>query len=82
MTKRREALEDFQCDLKVMDKFINETEVKALVNIIDPSFERLESFGHELESVLCWVDKEIEVELEKENDLLPDEGNPGYAVGQ
>jgi hypothetical protein len=65
-----------------MFDFINECGVRAPVNIIDPSFERLESFGHELESVLCWVAKEIEVELQIENELLPDEGNPGYGVGQ
>jgi len=81
MSPRREALEDFQCDLNKMFDFINECGVKAPVNIIDPSFEQLETLGHKLESTLCWVAKEIEVELEEENKLLPDEGNPGVPIG-
>lgn len=78
---RREALENFQCDLKKMDDFINETGRGAAINLIDPEFVKFQELGYGVESSLAWISKEIEIELEKENELLPDEGNPGYAIG-
>jgi len=81
MINRREELENFQCDLKKLDTFINATGIKASINVIDPSYEKMESLGHATESALEWISREIEVELEKENEMLPDEGNSLHEVG-
>jgi len=34
------------------------------------------------EKLITWIDQEIDKELALENDLLPEEGNPGYEAGQ
>lgn len=79
---RREVLENFQFDLKKIDNFLNETGIKAPINIIDPECIKFQDLNYAAESTLAWISREIEVELEKENEILPDEGNPGAAVGQ
>lgn len=80
---RYQALGDFRCDLKVLDKFLSESGEKAPINIVDPDQDEvIGKFCFCLADVLTWVDKEIQVELHKDNQTLPDEGNPGYAVGQ
>ena len=80
MTKRRKALEDFQCDLRAFARFLEGRGQKAPIQIVDPEQELFE-FAGAVQNQLDWVSGEIEAELARENELLPDEGNPGYAIG-
>jgi hypothetical protein len=70
MTPRRQALEDFQYEMKKLDMFLADCGQDAPINIIDPEQTPVvETLIKEVENTLAWVSAEIKVELEKEPDL-------------
>jgi hypothetical protein len=80
MTTRREVLEDFQYEMKKLDKFLGECGQDTLINMVDPDQAQVVgTLAKEVENTLAWVSAEIKVELEKEyvvaeSDLSPDLG--------
>jgi hypothetical protein len=62
---RREALENFQCDINKLDRFLGACGRDAPINLVDPDQELFE-FAEQVQDILTWIDKAIECELEKE----------------
>ena len=57
--------------------------VKAAVKDMETySVKEFDNAVSGIEDLLVWLESERKLEDEKENNLLPDEGNPGYAVGE
>ena len=81
---RLEALRTVESAVQGMETFLCETKEGTPVKICDPGFS-VKEFDHvvcSIEALLGWIEGECVIEDEKENELLPDEGNPGYAVGE
>jgi len=84
MTKR-EALEDALFTIKKTSDYLNETDPKHAINIIDAGYAAptLIALADACDAAQFRIGVQIEEELESENDLLPDEGiRTGYLVGQ
>ena len=84
MTKH-EALEDALFTIKKFNDYLNETNPKHPINIIDSGYTdpTLVSLSNDCDVALFHIDKQIETELEKENEQLSSEGiRTGYLVGE
>jgi len=83
MTKH-EALEDALFTIKKTNDYLNETDHKHPINIIDAGYTdpTLIALAEACDTAQFWISTQIEEELERNNDLLPYEGVPGYEVGQ
>jgi hypothetical protein len=81
---RLKAIEVVQGAVKDMETFLCETKQGTAVNICDPGYsvKEFDNAVSGIEDLLVWLEGERKLEDEKENNLLPDEGNPGYAVGE
>lgn len=83
MTKL-EALEDVLFTIKKVNNYLNETDPKHPINIIDAGYTdpTLIALAEACDAALSRVGTQIEEELESERERLPYEGFQGYAVGQ
>lgn len=84
MTKR-EALEDTRFTIKKLNNYLNETDPKHAINIIDAGYTdpTLIALADACDAAQFRIGVQIEEELESENDLLPAEGiRTGYLGGQ
>lgn len=79
-----EALEDVSVTIKELNNYLNETDRKHPINIIDAGYTdpTLLALAEACDAAQFRIGVQIEEELERENDLLPYEGFQGYAVGQ
>lgn len=84
---RRQALEELKSLFKRFEDAIqgdHSDRESQIMQLVDPYAENLhvnecvEAAQHSQ----AWINQEIEKELEFENALLPEEGNPGYLVDQ
>jgi len=80
---RRLVLEDWKFKVKTfIDSFQGDKEDKT-INIVDECAEvqEISDCVESLEAFEGWLDFQIKGELEKEEEMLPDEGNPLHEVG-
>lgn len=79
---RLQELKGFKAELRKLESFLNMEGPDELIQIIDPEQE-LYDFGVSVEKAIVWVEKEMGIEDEKENDALPSEGRrTGALVGE
>lgn len=83
---RREALENLKDSVTQFENCLQgdlSPEENARIRRIDEycEVEVINNCVWECEHLHVWLTVQIEKELELENELLPDEGNPGVAVG-
>ena len=79
---RLQELEGFKAELRKLELFLNMEGPDKPIQTIDPEQE-LYDFGVSVEKTIVWVEKQMEIEDEKENDALPDEGrSTRWMVGQ
>ena len=83
---RREALENLRFDAKEFGKILQGRTVfkeHTDIDIADPNYneESISKLVDALDEFERWICQEITRELQIENDLLPDEGNPGVPIG-
>lgn len=81
---RKDAIEIAQLQLKQLYNDLNTFGNGEHFSIIDPGCTEpsLIAVGFILEPAMLFLDKQMEEIEQEENDALPDEGNPGYAVGR
>ena len=81
---RRVVLQDWKFKVKTFIDALQGDSQDKTINIIDEraEVEEINSCVDSLENLNTWFDGEIEKELELENYMLPEEGNPGVAVGE
>ena len=80
---RREAVEAAQFQIKKLHDDLNSYDKENHFSIIDSGCneQSLIDIGFVLEPGILFLDNEMKKIEEEENSLLPDEGNPGVAVG-
>ena len=79
---RLQELEGFKITLRKLESFLNMEGPDEPIQTIDPE-QQLYDFGVGVEKAIVWVEKEMEIEDEKENDALPSEGRKtGALVGE
>lgn len=81
---RREAIDEMKARCLSLVNFLQGDKGDKTIHLIDEcaEVEVINVLVDALEDAQGYCDAQTEVELELENDFLPDEGNPGYAVGQ
>lgn len=62
---RLEALDNFLCDINKLDRFLGACGQDAPINLVDPDQELCE-FADQVQDILAWINKAIQVELENE----------------
>jgi hypothetical protein len=62
---RREALENFLCDMNKLDRFLGACGQEAPINLVDPDQELCE-FAEQVQDILAWTNKAILFELDNE----------------
>ena len=79
---RLQELEGFKITLRKLESFLNMEGPDEPIQIIDPEQE-LYDFGVGVEKAIVWVEKEMGIEDEREDEALPDEGDSVMArVGE
>ena len=79
---RLQELESFKLRLQEFESFLNMIGPDEPIQIIDPE-QQLYEFGVSVDEAIAWATKEMELEDEKENELLPSEGRrTGALVGE
>ena len=85
---RIEALLEVKTNIATLMAELQKTDPEDAINIADPFWdtECFKSLVNSADEAVLWIDGEIGNERGaadlKENEMLPAEGNPGYAVGQ
>ena len=85
---RIEALLEVKTNIATLMVELQRTDPEDAINIADPFWdtECFKSLVNSADEAVLWIEGELdnkraEADL-KENEMLPDEGNPGVAVGQ
>ena len=79
---RKQELEAFKLTLQKLESFLNMIGPDEPIQIIDPD-QKLYEFGVSVEETIAWAKNEMELEEDRENELLPSEGRrTGALVGE
>lgn len=85
---RIEALIETKTNIATLMVELQKSDPEDAINIADPFWdtECFHSLVTSADEAALWIEGEIDNERaeadSKENEMLPDEGNPGYAIGQ
>ena len=84
---RIEALLEVKTNIATLMQTLQKSDPEDAINIADPYWdtECFHSLVNSADEAIAWIYGEIDNEKAeadlKENEMLPDEGNPGVAVG-
>ncbi len=85
---RIEALIEVKKNIATLMVELQKSEPGEAINIADPFWdtECFKTLVNSADAAVLWIEGELESERAEadyqENEALPDEGDPGYAVGQ
>jgi len=85
---RIEALIEVNQDIATLMGKLQKSDPKEAINIADPFWdtECFKALVNSADEAVLWIEGELENERTaadlQENEMLPDEGNPGCLVGQ